>query len=363
MATMQHKEELKEKYDTHLKEKNLSRLEKQKDRESIGQGNVCTVYDLQAVMQCPVGESSSFYYISKLNCLNFTISELARTSKKNTNKEQNENIVQQNPEEDTTAEGKTVGAYGDVFNYFWDETQGKRGANEIGSCILDYLGKLSEKFPDTQLNIVFYSDNCCGQNKNKFIACLYSYAISHFPNIASITHKFLIRGHTQNEGDNVHSLIEKEIKRNLKSGPIYTSHQYVTLIKTAKKTGNPFKVLELTYDFFEDLKSLQDQWGYNFNEDDERKPVSWNDIKVLQFLKDEPFVFFYKSSYAQEEFMRVSMRNKRRKMPSLEEVSIRKAFTNKIPLGVNKKKGLAELLRKNLIPPFYMDYYKSLIED
>ena len=36
----------------------------------------------------------------------------------------------------------------------------------------------------------------------------------------NLTHKFLIKGHTQNEGDSVHSLIERKTKQALKSGPV-----------------------------------------------------------------------------------------------------------------------------------------------
>lgn len=44
---------------------------------------------------------------------------------------------------------------------------------------------------------------------------MYLYAVQKFK-IKSTTHKFLITGYTQNEGDNVHSVIEKAIKRALK---------------------------------------------------------------------------------------------------------------------------------------------------
>lgn len=127
--------------------------------------------------------------------------------------------------------------YDNVHCYFWTEVDAKRGANEIGSCVWEYLKNVCAEDEEQKKNI-FYSDNCCGQNKNKYIATLYLYAVSHL-NIASITHKFLIRGHTQNEADSVHSLIEREVKKNLKSGPIYSPHQYVTLIKNAKKVNLP----------------------------------------------------------------------------------------------------------------------------
>lgn len=57
--------------------------------------------------------------------------------------------------------------------------------------------------------IVFYSDNW---NRNKFMAVRYLYIVN-CTNISSITHKFLEVGDTQNEGDYVHSVIEKAKKQ------------------------------------------------------------------------------------------------------------------------------------------------------
>ncbi|CAF4946537.1 unnamed protein product [Pieris macdunnoughi] len=76
--------------------------------------------------------------------------------------------------------------------------------------LLKFLKETAERYPNS--NIIFYSDNCCGQQKNRFLVGMYYYAVETLP-IKSITHKYLIRGHTQNEGDNVSSLIEKSIKR------------------------------------------------------------------------------------------------------------------------------------------------------
>ncbi|KAI8437969.1 hypothetical protein MSG28_010631, partial [Choristoneura fumiferana] len=126
LANSNRKEELKEKYDTHLKEKEMCRNEKRIDRQNVDDIHICAVYDLQAVMQCPCGESSSFFYKSKLNCLNFTIVVLSK--KNDTN-----NTSKKRKKSSTTQDSEEIGAYSDVFCYFWDETQGKRGANEIGS--------------------------------------------------------------------------------------------------------------------------------------------------------------------------------------------------------------------------------------
>lgn len=69
------KENLRGEYDNHHVEKELSRREKDADKN--GQGNVIVaVYDLQAVMPCPCGDVSTFFNLSKLNVLNFTIYNL-----------------------------------------------------------------------------------------------------------------------------------------------------------------------------------------------------------------------------------------------------------------------------------------------
>ena len=249
--------ELLKSFDLHQKEKELSRKEKEKDKNNVD-GTHVFVYDLQAVMPVPKGQVSSFYYKSKVNCYNFTISDLHAKN---------------------------------VDCYVWNETEGKRGAVEIGSCVLNHLKNLESKSNDKELKVVYYSDNCGGQQKNKYLLAAYSYAVEHL-NIKRITYKFLIHGHSQNEGDNVHSVIEKNVRRHIRSGPIYVPDQYSTLIRTAKKTGMPYLVHELSYDDFYDLKTLPAQLGKNFNINTEKSKFHWHDIKMLRVDKQSPREFF-----------------------------------------------------------------------
>lgn len=335
------KRTLKEKYETHHEEKLLSREEKKMDRKNVDEYNLCVCYDVQAIMQSPNGDTSSFFYKSKLNSLNFTMTELNKLK-----------------EGDKT--GDDCKSYGDVHCYFWDETQGKRGAVEIGSCILDYLKMVSEKAGDREINVTFYSDNCCGQNKNKYVAALYMYAVTNLKNLKTITHKYLIKGHTQNEADNVHSLIQKQIDKDLKSGPIYTPVQYMAAIQRARKTGKPFAIHSLLYDFFYDVKLLQENWGYNFNVDEQKNTVAWNDIKVMKFTKDKPFSLYYKTSY-KEDFKEINVRNKRKRMSEHTEISIQKAYSQPFALSANKKKDLKELVSKKLIDPYYASYFDTML--
>lgn len=184
--------------------------------------------------------------------------------------------------------------------------------------------------------------------------------------VKSITHKFLIRGHSQNEGDNVHSVIEKQVKRHIKSGPIYTPQQYITLIRTAKKSGPPYKVHEMTHDRFYDLKVLQEDWGTNFNMEEDNNQVKWHDIKILKVEKESPMVFFYKTSFAQTEFKKcwVNKRKTRRSVESTPDIAMNlsNAYTEKVRLSEAKKKDIKELVDKNVIPRQYYDsFYKNVI--
>ena len=60
----------------HCRQSVLSRMEKTNDIllcKNTDSNEIVAIYDLQSVMPVPVGESSPFYYKSKLNCFNFTV--------------------------------------------------------------------------------------------------------------------------------------------------------------------------------------------------------------------------------------------------------------------------------------------------
>ncbi|CAG9771393.1 unnamed protein product [Ceutorhynchus assimilis] len=264
-ASEEGKQLIEDKYKTHLTEKDLSRKEREKDKE---ENKLIVSFDLQATLPCPLGNASSFYYTSKLNVYNLTFV----SSTKN-----------------------------DVVCYIWHEGEANRGANEIGSCVWHYLNGLKKKAlieENKMVDVTFYTDNCSGQNKNKFLYALYLSAVSVLPHINSIMHKYLIRGHTQNDAENVHSVIEKQISRYKKAAAIYAPDQYVTLIRQAKKTGQPYVVEELSHGDFKDLKDLSEQMAVKeLYKNENGDLVKTSDIKVFEVRKKEMGCFFYKTSY------------------------------------------------------------------
>ncbi|KAK4872358.1 hypothetical protein RN001_014387 [Aquatica leii] len=73
IANASDKNEINGRYEKHWLQKDLSRLEKQKDKECA---DFVAVYDLQTVLPCPRESTSTFFYVSKLNVFNFTIYNL-----------------------------------------------------------------------------------------------------------------------------------------------------------------------------------------------------------------------------------------------------------------------------------------------
>ncbi|KAL7636965.1 UNVERIFIED_CONTAM: hypothetical protein RMT77_012723 [Armadillidium vulgare] len=319
-------------YENHLQEKDLSRIEKENDKKST---NIVAVYDLQAVLPCPQGDTSTFYYVSKLNVFNFTIFQLKTNF---------------------------------VNCYVWHEGQANRGSVEITSCVWRYLEQLhhergNESSIEDKSEVIFYSDNCAGQNKNKNIVTMYRKAILTFKWIKSITHKYLITGHSQNEGDSAHSNIEKQIRKARKSGPIYVPDHYVSLIRSAKKTGKPYTVHELCYDDFYDFQKD----GIEIDRKNTDKEIfKISDVKIFRIAQDKPNELLYKNSYGEQDFKVVLLtsnlkttRNKSSESGN-KQVCLQKAYTVKRGISEAKKTGLLRLIDKNVVPRYYFDFYNNL---
>lgn len=316
------KENKKEQFEIHTKEKALARKEKDSDKNSaLNDKNILlSTFDLQAVTPLPNGNVSTFYYKSKLNVFNFTLFNI--------------------PEKKGSC-------------YIWHEGEAKRGANEISTCVFNYI-----KTFGIGKDIIFFSDDCSSQNKNRFLISMYLYAVEYL-NVPQITHKYLIIGHTENEGDSMHSCIEKERSRILKSGPIYIPSEFVTLVKSAKKKGEPYLVNEMATENFIDWKKISSLMGSNFNKNVEGEKVTWNDIKIIRVKKGEANKIFYKTSFAQECFQVINIREKTRKK-RMENISLVPAYTKPPNIPNNKKEDLVSLCNDNLIPKRHHQFFMSL---
>jgi hypothetical protein len=130
---------------------------------------------------------------------------------------------------------------------------------------------------------------------------MYAHAVATL-NISCISHYYLERGHTENEGDSMHSTIERAAKR----ANIYTPMQWYTMVAAAKRNGEAYKVVEMDGNM-KDFKLLCDRYIKQ-----SPKSLHWSQIKCLKVEKVHPDSLFVKYSLSCPEFTEVEVR-----MPSV----------------------------------------------
>lgn len=234
----------------------------------------------------------------------------------------------------------------------WNESESKRGANEIATCLLKFMTLLKQKYGTTEF--IFYSDNCGGQNRNRFMFSMWEYA--SFSLKVKITHRFLERGHTQTEGDSMHACIEKSKKGKM----IYAPLQWVTLIRCAKVTGNPYVVEEIANEEFLNFKSIVEVKTYNWKTAVDGSLIKWNQIKELMVTSEKPFILNIKYNLTSNNFITMNFKNKKRIGRHQTRSIPTQAYTEKLPIEKAKLKDLLSLCEMGLVPLTYHDFYKSL---
>ena len=306
----------------HKREKDLSREEKQRDKDmSKSEESVCALtFDLEKILEIPSSKhEDDFYYKKKFKMHNLTIYNLGNK---------------------------------DVICYLWTACNGKKGSIEIGTCLIKFIKSL----PETIKHVILYSDCCAGQNRNQFVYTALLYALYSVPHIEVIEHKFLIPGHTQMECDTAHSNIE------VAAHPltIYTEHDWKNVILMARRK-NPFKVVELQYTDFVDLKEMASNINTKVNRGGEK--VLFTKQFHFKYVKNSDVVK-YRASYQSHDFLEMPVRKPdTRNNPQQQqqvELESRAAYKEPFVIDASIKKDLLSLCTSGAIPMMYHAYYQNL---
>ncbi|XP_077976142.1 uncharacterized protein LOC144432013 [Styela clava] len=321
----------------HDQEKNLSRVFKAQIKEKAQDNShiQASAFDFQKTLLAPAGESSSFYYSMRLRNYNFTVSDIS--------------------------------SFKEVHCYLWNEEEAKKGSNEVASALLLYLKFLQKKGVKS---VYLFCDRCAGQNCNRMVYIMLSLALNWF-GFSDITLSFFVTGHSQNENDCAHSLIEKESKRL----HTFTTDQWESVIVQALTKGNKNRNITMTrmshsdildFKFGEKLTMFQDVYKSNLKVNGSK--IKWSKIMQAKFSGEKPDKFFFKYLYAEEEYQEVSFIKKVRlsrrisgtldMLPRMNEM--RRSYKKKPGITMEKYGALMKLCKKNLIPPQYHTFYESL---
>lgn len=313
------------KYQKHTEEKKKVRYLKDQCKLRCKRDSKFSVacFDLQQSILLPISKRSEIFYKRKLSTYNFTVYEL---------------------------HSKT----GHCF--LWHEGLARRGANEISSNLLQFL---KEKDNEGFEEIALFSDGCTGQNKNSITPAMLLFFVNYVSvNVKIITLHFFETNHGQNEGDSIHSTIERALRH---AGDVFVPSQLVSIARLARK--KPYSVQEVL------PADILDWKEYSINlrllrarMTEEGTDVDWTKIMEVQVQKGHVDRLFLKTSHLQSTFCTLKL-PQNRQATFVPSAGPSKAYKQPVKISIEKYKDLLSLCSGGtpiITHPDHVLFYKNL---
>ncbi|CAG5054121.1 unnamed protein product [Parnassius apollo] len=259
---------------------------------------LCASFDLEKVLNTPYAQSMLLYYSRKLAVYNLCVYENGTRK---------------------------------VFCYYWDESNGKRGANEIASILHKYIQSVDARGNVTRL--LLYCDCCPGQNRNRIVLAMLHSSLQECKNIDTIQINFLLTGHTYMPVDTVHAIIENR----LKNTTVYAPSQWFTVFATARQEPAPFEVERLSYEDFYRWDSISDKY-YKGN-----LTGKISKIRIMTFRKDKQSVKYKTSMNPTAASFDIEVQSKTK-------VTLLPCYRSQLPISKAKYDDLVKLCVDKVIP-------------
>lgn len=235
---------------------------------------------------------------------------------------------------------------GQGYMFLWTEDKAKRGADEIASVLLKYL-KTKNDFED----LVIFTDNCPGQNKNWLMVSLWLQLVKE-RKFNTITHHFLVSGHTHLPSDRDFALIEK---RHRKYAPeVYSPEGWYKVIKESN-TKTPFVVTVMDQEDFLNFEPILSSLTKSARTADGEN-LDFASVYTFQFRADNTESFYIKHT-VNGNFKEVLVKRKGRPN-ALFLNNLKKKYTEPIKIAEKKVKNVISLLK--YIPPLYHPFFTNL---
>jgi len=164
-----------------------------------------------------------------------------------------------------------------------------------------------------------------------------------------------VSGHSQNENDTTHSVIERAASKMT----VYTTAQWETLILSAFKKQKPVieclshsDVIDFKSDYFTKFSKMMRSNVYDIN----GQRIYWSKIMQLKVERNEPATFLFKYAYEESEFHKFSVNSR----VKLNFQKLPKLYKTAPGTSIEKKNDLQKLCSRGIIPLQHHAFFSSL---
>lgn len=238
-----------------------------------------------------------------------------------------------------------------IHFYTWLETQSGRGANEVASCIIDFLFKLEEQIQLESKEAQYYkirlfSDSCASQNKNTILMTAIMYFLETSSVFIEIQHLFPIRGHSYMPPDRVFGRLEKEYR---KKEDIIAPSEYHTIMEKYGIVKNMFTDWKL-FDIKREARKIFKC----------RLPFKMGAARIFSYKKENDKVQFSFSNTYTGSLVTVEplKRNIRRVSDRINEWT---SLSSKNNVSEAKKEDVEKLMKFFVIPQDAQNFYNDIL--
>lgn len=223
------------------------------------------------------------------------------------------------------------------YMYVWDETTGKKGPEEIASCLFKHI---YQAVSSTTKKVIMYSD-ATDLYRNIQIAVMMKTVFDyHTSELESIEQRFFIPGHSTNDCNRIFDLLEKKIKI---SCSLFTPDDWIELMSSVRYSKRQCEVNKMcTQDFLSVEAMMQKIKSVEIN---------WSDVKAIICNRSEPLSIRVK----------YSSRNTEEIIPLYASISRPMLIYNEKGISIPKAK-YDDLIKKTLkcVPKEKQAYYENI---
>nr|CAH7713898.1 unnamed protein product [Callosobruchus chinensis] len=233
--------------------------------------------------------------------------------------------------------------------FLWAEPTAKRGSDEIASILLKYLTGKSALKED----LVVFTDNCGGQNKNWVVMSLWLQLVRE-KYFKLIEHRFLISGQTHLASDRDFAIIEKH-KKYVKQ--VYCPDDWVDIIRKSNRKKTFKTVLMEQQDFyaFDSISITKRNVTIN------KQSVRFNQVRCFKFDSNHPNSMFIKHTL-NGEFIEVNVGKRCSRLADQQTLKdLKREYKGPITLNDKKIGDLKKLMK--YIPTISQQYFINIIGD